>query len=108
MTIATRVTIVYTPTAADLVRIYLEMCEIVFCFMIAIVRELTVLTVRTVKFIQAWPTWRFTTRFGPIELGFNLQQDWDDLEVIWYSWDVKGKGFILYWCREDGWVKVSW
>lgn len=103
-----RTTVNYTFTMKDWVSLYLELCEVVFCFMIAIVKELFTLTVRTVKFIQAWPEWRAMTRLGPIELGFDLQQDWDDLEVIWYSWDVKGKGFSLYWCRQDGWVKVSW
>ena len=108
MTIATRATIVYTPTAADLVRIYLELFEVILCFAVAIVKELFTLTVRAVKFIEAWPTWRFMTRFGPIEFGFDLQQDWDDLEVVWVTYDRNGKGFSYYYCRESGFVKVSW
>lgn len=108
MSIATRGTIVYTPNAQDLFKIYLEICEIIVCFTVAIVKELFTLTVRAVNYIEAWPTWRFMTRFGPIELGFDLQQDWDDLEVVWYTWDVNGEGFSVYWCRQSGWVKVSW
>lgn len=100
--ISTRGTIVYTPTAQDLFKIYLEICEIIVCFTVAIVKELFKLTVR---YIEQWQSWRWFGRLGPVEVGFDLQQDWDDLEVVWFSWDRK---FSVYWCRQSGWVKVSW
>lgn len=101
--ISTRGTIVYTPTAQDLFKIYLEICEIIVCFTVAIVKEL--LTVQAVRYIEQWQSWRWFGRLGPVEVGFDLQQDWDDLEVVWFSWDRK---FSVYWCRQSGWVKVSW
>ena len=106
--IRNRSAIVYTPTAADLVRIYLELFEIVFCFMIAILREFVSLTVQAVKYIKQWPEWRWFGRLGPVEVGFDLQQDWDDLEVVWVTYDRNCKGFSYYYCRESGFVKVSW
>jgi hypothetical protein len=108
MSIATRGTIVYTPNAQDLFKIYLEICEIIVCFTVAIVKELFKLTVQAVRYIEQWQEWRWFGRLGPVELGFDLQQDWDDLEVVWYTWDVNGEGFSVYWCRQSGWVKVSW
>ena len=106
--ISNRSAIVYTPNGADMVNIYLELCEVIVCFAVAIARELFMLTVRAVKFIHAWPTWRFMTRFGPVEVGFDLQQEWDDLEVVWFSYARNCEGFSYYYCREFGWVKVSW
>ncbi len=106
--ISNRGTIVYTPNAQDLVQIYFEVCEVLFCFTIAIVKELFTLTARAVSFIQSWQEWRGMYRIGPVEVGFNLQQQWDDLEAVWYTWDVKGVGFSVYWCRQDGWVKINW
>ena len=103
-----RAAIVYTPTAQDWVGLYLELFEVLFCFTVAIVREFFILTERTVKFIQSWQDWRWFGRFGPIEIGFDLQQQWDDLEAVWYTWDLKGSGFSVYWCRQDGWVKINW
>jgi hypothetical protein len=108
VTIATRGTIVYTPTAADLFKIYLEICEIIVCFTVAIVKELFKLTVQAVKYIEQWQSWRWFGRLGPVEVGFDLQQEWDDLEVVWFSWDRNCKGFSVFWCRQSGWVKVSW
>lgn len=108
MTIATRGAVVYTPSVKDWVSLYLELFEIVFCFAVAISMGLFNLTVRAVESIQSWQEWRWFGRFGPIEIGFDLQQQWDDLEVVWYSWDVKESGFSVYWCRKDGWVKVTW
>jgi hypothetical protein len=108
MNLAIRGTVNYTLSGADLVKVYLELCEIVVCFAVAIVREFVILTVRIVSFCQKWQEWRWFGRLGPVEIGFNLQQQWDDLEVVWYTWDVKGVGFSLYWCRQDGWAKVSW
>jgi hypothetical protein len=106
--ISNRSAIVYTPNGADMVAIYLELCEIVLCFMVAMVRELFMLTARAVKYIEQWQEWRWFGRLGPVEVGFNLQQDWDDLEVVWYTWDMKGVGFSIYYCRQNGWQKVSW
>ena len=108
MSIATRGTIRYTPNAQDLVRIYLELFEIILCFTVAIVREFVSLTVQAVRYIEQWQEWRWFGRLGPVEVGFDLQQDWDDLEVVWFSWDVNCGGFSVYWCRQSGWVKVSW
>lgn len=108
MTIATRGTIVYTPNAQDLVRIYLELFEVIVCFTVAIVKELFKLTVHAVRYIEQWQSWRWFGRLGPVEVGFDLQQDWDDLEVVWFSWDRNCKGFSIFWCRQSGWVKVSW
>ena len=108
MTIATRGTIVYTPTAADWVRIYLELCEVIVCFTVAILREMFTLTVQAVRFCQAWQDWRWFGRLGAVEVGFDLQQDWDDLEVVWFSWDWDSHGFSVFWCRQNGWVKVNW
>jgi len=106
--ISNRGTIVYTPSSADLVKIYIEVCEIIVCFAVAIVKEFFMLTVRTVDFIGQWQEWRGMYRIGPVEVGFDLQQQWDDLEAVWYTWDVKGVGFSVYWCRQDGWVKINW
>lgn len=106
--ISNRGTIVYTPNAQDLVQIYFELCEIAVCFAVAIVKEFLMLTDRAVSFCQAWKEWRGFYRIGPVEVGFDLQQQWDDLEVIWYTWDVNGKGFSVYYCRKDGWVKINW
>ena len=108
MSIATRGTIVYTPTVKDWVGLYLELFEVVFCFMVAIVREFVSLTVQAVRYIERWQEWRWFGRLGPVEVGFDLQQDWDDLEVVWFSWDHNCKGFSIFWCRQSGWVKVSW
>lgn len=108
MSIATRGTIVYTPTVKDWVCLYLELFEVVFCFAVAIVKELFTLTVQAVRFIEQWQEWRWFGRLGPVEIGFNCQQQWDDLEVVWFSWDWDSHGFSVFWCRQSGWVKVSW
>jgi hypothetical protein len=108
MSIATRGTIVYTPTVEDWVGIYLELFEVAFCFMVAILREMFTLTAQAVRYIEQWQEWRWFGRLGPVEVGFDLQQDWDDLEVVWFSWDWDSYGFSVYWCRQSGWVKVSW
>lgn len=106
--ISTRGTIVYTPTAQDLFKIYLEICEIIVCFTVAILREMFTLTVQAVKFCQAWQDWRCCIRIGPVDMGFDLQQDWDDLEVVWLFVNYKDTVYGYYWCRESGWVKVDW
>jgi len=106
--ISNRGTIVYTPSGADLVKIYIEMCEIIICFAVAIVKEFVTLTVRAVRFCEKWQEWRGFYRIGPVEVGFDLQQQWDDLEAVWFTWDHKEVGFSIYWCRQDGWQKVSW
>lgn len=106
--ISNRSAIVYTPNGADMVAIYLELCEIILCFMVAMVRELFMLTARAVKYIEQWQEWRWFGRLGPVEVGFDCQQQWDDLEVVWFSWDRNCKGFSVFWCRQSGWVKVSW
>ena len=106
--ISTRGTIVYTPNAQDLVKIYLEICEIIVCFTVAILREFISLTVQLVKFCQAWQDWRWFGGLGPVEIGFDCQQQWDDLEVVWFSYDQYSHGFSIFWCRQSGWVKVSW
>jgi hypothetical protein len=108
VTIATRGTIVYTPTAADLVRIYLELFEVILCFTVAIVKELFNLTAQAVRFCQAWQDWRWQCFIGPVDLGFDLQQDWDDLEVVWFLINRKESAYGVYWCRQSGWVKVDW
>jgi hypothetical protein len=100
--------VVYTPNAKDWVGLYLELCETVFCFAVAIVRAFVMLTLRAVEYVQTWQEWRWFGRLGPVEIGFDLQQQWDDLEVVWFSWDLKGKGLSVYWCRQDGWVKMTW
>jgi hypothetical protein len=108
MSIATRGTIVYTPTVKDWVGLYLELFEIILCFTVAIVREFVSLTVQAVRYIEQWQEWRWFGRLGPVEVGFDCQQQWDDLEVVWFSWDRNCKGFSVFWCRQSGWVKVSW
>ena len=108
MTIATRGTIVYNPTVGDWVNIYLELCEVVFCFAVAILREMFALTVQAVKFCQAWQDWRWQCFIGPVDMGFDLQQDWDDLEVVWLFVNYKDTVYGYYWCRQSGWVKVDW
>lgn len=108
MSIATRGTIVYTPNAQDLFKIYLEICEIIVCFAVAIVKELFNLIVTTVKFIEQWQSWRWFGRLGPVEVGFDCQQQWDDIEVVWFSWDWDSHGFSVFYCRQNGWVKVNW
>lgn len=108
MTIATRGTIVYTPNVKDWVGIYIEVCEILFCFAVAILREVFTLTVRTVRFCQAWQDWRWQCFIGPVDLGFDLQQDWDDLEVVWFIFNREESAHGVYWCRQSGWVKVDW
>jgi hypothetical protein len=109
MSIAIRpATVTYRPDMRDLINTYLEICEIVMCFTVAIVKELFTLTVRTVRFCQAWQEWRWFGRLGPVEIGFDCQQQWDDLEVVWFSWDWDSHGFSVYYCRDSGWVKVSW
>lgn len=106
--ISTRGTIVYTPTAQDLFKIYLEICEIIVCFTVAIVKELFALAVQAVKFCQAWQDWRCCIHIGAVDLGFDLQQDWDDLEVVWLFINYNDTVYGYYWCRQSGWVKVSW
>jgi hypothetical protein len=108
MTIRNRGTVNYTPNAQDLFKIYLEICEIIVCFAVAIVKELFTLTVRAVRFCQKWQEWRWFGRLGPVEIGFDLRQQWDDLEAVWFTWDHKEVGFSIYYCRQNGWQKVSW
>ncbi len=111
MTLSIRpATVAYQPSVRDLVNIYLEVFEIVMCFAVAFVKELFSLTVRTVRFCQAWQEWRGMYRFGPVEVGFNLQQQYDDLETVWVTiaWDSYNHGTSLYWCRCDQWVRIGW
>ena len=111
MSIAIRpATVTYQPSVRDLVNIYLEVFEIVMCFAVAIVKELFSLTVRTVRFCQAWQEWRWECDFGFVQMGFNLQQQYDDLETVWVTiaWDSYNHGTSLYWCRCDQWVRIGW
>ena len=109
MSIAIRpATVTYRPDMREMFAIYLELCEIVFCFAVAILREFVSLTVRTVSFIQAWQSWHWQCLIGPVDMGFDLQQDWDDLEVVWINYCVNSRGFSVYYCRRSGWVRMSW
>lgn len=106
--ISTRATIAYIPTGADLFKVYLEICEIIVCFAVAIVKELFNLIVTTVRFCQDWEYWRWQCFIGSVDLGFDLQQDWDDLEVVWIIFNREESAHGVYWCRQSGWVKVDW
>lgn len=111
MTLSIRpATVAYQPSVRDLVNIYLEICEVILCFTVAFVKEFVTFAIRTVSFCQAWQDWRGMYRFGPVEVGFNLQQQYDDLETVWVTiaWDSYNHGTSLYWCRCDQWVRIGW
>ena len=50
--------------------------------------------------LRKWELWHGEINVGPLCVGYNLQNRWDDLEVIYIGWS----NFFTYWSRMHGFV----
>ncbi len=94
-------------TALNAASVYLELCETAFCFIVAILIATVKQTIRLVEFIMAWKEWRWEYNFLGVSVGFDLQQRYDDLETVWITYVSDSTLRSIYWCRENGLVKVA-
>ena len=86
------------------VNFYLEFVETVICLAVAIVVAILRQSCRFILFCINWRKWQWQCELFGVSFGFDLQNDWDDLEVVWLSY---GDNFFTFWCRMYGWVTVT-